>query len=72
MIESLIPQAAERLVPGGHLLMEVSPTIHDAVCGLLESDGRFELAATIKDLARLPRVVHGMRRQDVAKNRRTM
>jgi release factor glutamine methyltransferase len=62
VIELLIPQAAERLVPGGHLLMEVSPTIHDSVRGLLESDGRFELAATIKDLARLPRVVHGQKK----------
>jgi release factor glutamine methyltransferase len=66
VIEVLIPQAAERLLPGGHLLMEVSPTIHDAVCGLLESDGRFELGPTIKDLARLPRVVQGRRRPDVA------
>jgi release factor glutamine methyltransferase len=57
VIASLIPQAAERLLPGGHLLMEVSPTIHDAVRNLLETDGRFEAATTIKDLARLPRVV---------------
>jgi hypothetical protein len=29
---------------------------------LLESDNRFELAPTIKDLARLPRVVQAKRR----------
>ena len=57
VIERLIPQAAERLRPGGHLLLEISPMIHDAVCSLLKSDGRFELGPTIKDLARLPRVV---------------
>ena len=57
VIERLIPQAAERLRPGGHLLMEISPTIHDAVRSLLEADGHFELGPTIKDLARLPRVV---------------
>ena len=57
VIERLIPQAAERLRPGGHLLMEISPMIHDAVRTLLEADGRFELGPTIKDLARLPRVV---------------
>jgi len=57
VIESLIAQAPERLRPGGHLLMEISPMIHDAVVGLLEADGRFELGPTIKDLARLPRVV---------------
>ena len=31
VIESLVAQAAERLRPGGHLLLEISPTIHDAV-----------------------------------------
>ena len=64
VIESLIPQAAERLRPGGHLLMEISPMIHDAVRKLLEADGRFELGPTIKDLARLPRVVQGTRKED--------
>lgn len=57
VIERLVPQAADRLLPGGHLLVEISPTIHDAVRGLLESDSRFEVGPTIKDLARLPRVV---------------
>ncbi len=64
VIERLIPQAAERLRPGGHLLMEVSPMIHDAVRELLDSDGRFELGPTIKDLARLPRVVQAMRKAE--------
>ncbi len=62
VIERLIPQAAQRLRPGGHLLMEISPMIHDAVRNLLESDGRFELGPTIKDLARLPRVVQARRK----------
>jgi release factor glutamine methyltransferase len=62
VIESLVAQAAERLRSGGHLLMEISPTIHDAVRTLLESDGRFQLGPTIKDLARLPRVVQARRR----------
>lgn len=57
VIERLIDQSAERLLPGGHLLMEISPTIHDRVRALLASDARFELLPTIKDLARLPRVV---------------
>ena len=62
VIERLIPQAAQRLRPGGHLLLEISPMIHDAVRKLLEADGRFELGATIKDLARLPRVVQAKKR----------
>lgn len=62
VIEALIPQAAERLNPGGHLLLEVSPMIHDAVRSLLQADDRFEPGPTIKDLARLPRVVQAVRR----------
>ena len=62
VIERLISQSADRLLPGGHLLMEISPTIHDAVCALLESDPRFELGPTIKDLARLPRVIQAKKK----------
>ena len=62
VIEALVVQAAERLRPAGHLLMEISPTIHDAVRKLLEADDRFEPGPTIKDLARLPRVVQARRR----------
>ena len=38
--------------------------IHDAVRALLEADGRFELGPTIKDLARLPRVVQAKKKND--------
>jgi release factor glutamine methyltransferase len=61
VIQSLIPQAAERLNTGGHLLVEISPTVHDAVRRLLEADERFQPGPTIKDLARLPRVVQAVR-----------
>ncbi len=61
-IERLVPAAAERLNPGGHLLIEVSPMVHDAVRAILEADERFELGETIKDLARLPRVVQARRK----------
>ena len=62
VIERLIVEASDRLRPGGHLLMEISPTIHDAVRAILDSDARFELAPTIKDLARLPRVVQARKK----------
>jgi release factor glutamine methyltransferase len=62
VIEALLPQAAERLVAGGYLLLEVSPMVHDSVRSLVEADGRFELGPTVKDLARLPRVVRAMRK----------
>jgi release factor glutamine methyltransferase len=61
VIEALIPQAAERLVTGGWLLMEINPKLHEAVECLITADGRFELAPTVHDLARLPRVVQARR-----------
>jgi release factor glutamine methyltransferase len=62
VIESLIPQAADHLPPGGHLLVEINPVLHDAVQSLLAADGRFQPGPTVKDLARLPRVVQGRRK----------
>jgi release factor glutamine methyltransferase len=69
VIERLLAQSAERLRSGGHLLMEISPMIHDAVRKLLEADGRFEPGPTIKDLARLPRVVQARRRGEKREER---
>jgi release factor glutamine methyltransferase len=57
VIESLIPQSAERLNPGGYFIMEISPMIHNRVLALIAVEKRFEPATTIKDLARLPRVL---------------
>ncbi len=62
IIQRLIPQAADRLRPGGYLLMEISPMIHDDVQALLAADDRLEPLPTIKDLARLPRVVQARRK----------
>jgi release factor glutamine methyltransferase len=57
VIERLIPQSADRLKPGGHLLIEISPMIEENVRKLVQEHGEFELFPTIKDLARQPRVV---------------
>ncbi len=57
IVERLAPEAAERLRPGGHLLLEVSPSTHEAVIALLAADPRFELVATYCDFSRVPRVV---------------
>jgi release factor glutamine methyltransferase len=62
VIERLLPQAAERLNPGGYLLMEMSPMIHEAICAMVSADSRYELGPTMKDLARLPRVIQARRR----------
>ncbi len=56
-IARLVPQSAGRLREGGWLILEISPMIEEAVHRLIARDDRFEPAATIKDLAKLPRVV---------------
>jgi release factor glutamine methyltransferase len=57
VIERLIVQAAERLVPGGWLLMEISPMIENAVRELVKQRGGYDLGATIKDHGGQPRVI---------------
>lgn len=61
VIERLIPQAAEHLQPGGSLLMEISPMIHEAVEALVDGEPRLRRGPTVKDLARHPRVVQAVR-----------
>jgi len=63
IIARLIPQAAERLAVGGHLLIEISPMIETAVQELVQAESRLRLEPTIKDLARLPRVIQAIREE---------
>jgi release factor glutamine methyltransferase len=62
VIARLIPQAAERLVAGGWLMMEISPMIAEAVVQLLAADDRFEPAAVMKDLAGRQRIIQARRK----------
>jgi release factor glutamine methyltransferase len=62
VIDRLIPAAAERLNPGGWLLIEISPMIEPAVKELLSREQSLEPAATLKDLAGLPRVMQAKKR----------
>lgn len=62
IIERLLPQAAERLRPGGWLIVEISPMIDEAVRRLLDAQENLHPAAVTKDLAGLPRVVRAQRR----------
>lgn len=62
VIERLIPQAAERLRPGGRLLIEISPMLRAAVEDLLAADPRLEVEPTLKDLAGLPRIAQAKRK----------
>ena len=61
VIARLIPQAPAHLKTGGWLVMEISPTIQQAVRDLLESDGRFTNVEITNDLARLARVIRARR-----------
>lgn len=62
VIARLVPQAAERLLLGGTLLLEISPMIDNDVRQIVDADGRFELEPTKKDLSGHARVVAARRR----------
>lgn len=62
VIERLVPQAAERLVPGGRLFIEISPQIHEAVQQVVAKDGRFDPLPTIDDHSRRPRIIVAKRK----------
>jgi len=62
VIEPLIAQSAERLNPGGALLMEISPMIAAAVENLLRDNVSFELGPTLRDPAGHARVIQATRR----------
>jgi len=57
VIERLIPQAVERLKPGGWLLLEVSPMIEPQVVRLIVGRPELRSLPTRKDSAGLARVV---------------
>lgn len=62
IIQRLVPAAAERLVPEGSLLLEVSPMIEQQTHEIIKAHGGFETPRTLKDLAGLARVVAAKRR----------
>jgi release factor glutamine methyltransferase len=53
----LVVQAAERLVPGGWLVVEIHDGLERQTHALLAETGHFDQLSTRKDLAQLPRVV---------------
>ena len=56
VISRLIPQAAQRLQPGGWLLIEVSPSVADSVQQLLMSEPLLQPHSVLNDTAGLPRI----------------
>lgn len=57
VIARIIPEAVQRLLPGGELWLEIGPMRLDAVLALIAAEPRFELLPVVKDLAGLARVV---------------
>jgi release factor glutamine methyltransferase len=62
IIQRLIPQAAERLLAGGLLVLEISPMIAGRVVELIAASGQFGEANITKDLAGQARVVKAVRK----------
>ncbi|MCS7306641.1 MAG: peptide chain release factor N(5)-glutamine methyltransferase [Thermoguttaceae bacterium] len=62
VIARLATQAAKHLHPGGWLLVEISPMIHEQVQKIFQQDSRWLLSPTLLDQARLPRVIQAQRR----------
>ncbi len=62
VIEPLIAQSADRLNPGGTLLIEISPMIAATVETLVCSSSTFELAPTLRDPAGHARIIQATRR----------
>lgn len=61
IVARLIEQATPRLVPGGKLLIEISPMIAPAVEQLIKQQPSLDLLPTMKDFAGLQRVIHAKR-----------
>ena len=60
VIERLIPQSADRLRPGGHLLLEVSPMIAKSVAELLHGWDNVQI---LPDSTCRERIVGGQRQE---------
>jgi len=61
VIARLVPQAAERLTPGGWLLVEISPMIREEVAAIFEAEPRLQPGPTLKDSARRWRIAQARR-----------
>lgn len=61
LVRRLIPEAADRLLPGGVLLVEIGHDQGAAVAALAEADGRFEGVAIVADYGRRDRVLEATR-----------
>jgi release factor glutamine methyltransferase len=63
MVARLIEDSAPLLAPGGHLILEIGTDQEKAVRTLIEAQPELQLAPTIYDHAKHPRVIRASRRQ---------
>jgi release factor glutamine methyltransferase len=57
ILARLVADATRRLVPGGSLIVEISPMLEHRARALFSADSRWSDVTVTKDLAGLPRVV---------------
>jgi release factor glutamine methyltransferase len=62
VIERIVPAAAGRLVPGGYLLVEISPMLDLAVQEIVAAEPSLDALPTVKDLANQPRVARARKK----------
>ena len=62
LVGRLAAEAAEKLVPGGWLLMEIGPSTAAAAEEVVAAQPALSLEPTLKDMAGLPRIVQARRR----------
>ncbi|MCB9541841.1 MAG: peptide chain release factor N(5)-glutamine methyltransferase [Myxococcales bacterium] len=62
LVRRLIPEAADRLAPGGVLLVEIGHDQGPAARALAEADGRFEDVQIVADYGRRDRVLEATRK----------
>jgi len=62
LVARLAAEAAEKLVPGGWLLMEIGPSTAAAAEEVVAAQAGLSLEPTLKDMAGLPRIVQARRR----------
>jgi release factor glutamine methyltransferase len=61
VVSRLIEQAVPLLRPGGHLILEIGTAQESPVRALMAAQGRLELAPTVYDLRKHPRVIRATR-----------
>jgi release factor glutamine methyltransferase len=62
VIARLVASAAQKLAPGGWLVMEVGPATASAAEAIVVAESELVLEPTLKDMAGLPRIVQARRR----------